>query len=232
MSITYTLRAADGQEYGPVTLEDLQSWATQNRLNADSDLKRSDMDYWAKAGDFTELKGCFPAAPAASAPTTVSAAAMASARPQAYPAVGGFTGATPVEDASMVAQLKSGASWFYWIAGLSLINSLVALTGNDWHFILGLGITRVLDAIGAEFGGGGKIVTFILDLLVAGLLILFGVFGYKRHLWAFIVGIVLFALDSLFFVVASEWLGVAFHAFVLFCLFRGMQACRALRQSA
>jgi hypothetical protein len=231
MSITYTLRATDGQEYGPVTLEDLQGWARQSRLNADSDLKRSDMDYWAKAGDFTELQGCFPNAPSANAPATVSAAAMASAQPQAYPAAGGFAGATRVEDATTVAQLKSGASWFYWIAGLSLINSIVALTGSDWRFILGLGVTQVLDAFGAGFGGGAKVVTFILDLLVAGLLILFGVFGYKRHLWAFIVGMVLFALDGLIFLFAGDWLGVAFHAFVLFCLFRGMQACRALRST-
>jgi hypothetical protein len=58
---------------------------------------------------------------------------------------------------------------------------------------------------------------------------LFGVLGSKRHLWTFIVGMVLLALDGLLFLFAHDWIGVGFHVYVLYCLFRGMQACRALR---
>ena len=134
-------------------------------------------------------------------------------------------------DAATVAQLKSGASWFYWIAALSLINSIAAASGSDWRFIVGLGITQVFDGIGAGFEGSGKIVALVLDLLAAGVLVLFGVFGYKRHLWAFIVGMVLFALDTLVFLLVQDWIGVGFHVFVLFCLFRGFQACRVLRNN-
>ena len=39
----------------------------------------------------------------------------------------------------------------------------------------------------------------------------------------------IFALDGVIFLLASDWLGVAFHAFVLYCLFRGFRACRAVR---
>ena len=93
--------------------------------------------------------------------------------------------------------MKSGASWFYWIAGLSLINSVAATAGVNWRFIFGLGITQVLDAMGTQFGGAAKIITLALNLVVAGIFILFGVFAHKRHLWAFIVGMVLFAMDTL-----------------------------------
>ena len=37
-----------------------------------------------------------------------------------------------------LAQLKSGANWFYWIAGLSLINSAIFVFGGNVNFIAGL----------------------------------------------------------------------------------------------
>jgi hypothetical protein len=86
----------------------------------------------------------------------------------------------------------------------------------------------VLDAMGTQFGGAAKIVVLGLDLVVAGIFILFGVFANKRHLWAFIVGMVLFAMDTLLMFVFQDWISLAVHAFVVFCLFRGLQACRGL----
>jgi len=223
METTYTLRAADGQEYGPATLDQLIGWVREARVNQDTELRRSDMQHWSRAGDFTELQSIFQSAPAA-VPATLP---QASAAHPAFPSVAGASQDDPVT----IAQLKSGASWFYWIAGMSLINSIAAASGSDWRFIVGLGATQIFDAVGAGFGGAGKIVTLALDLLVVGLLVLFGIFGNKRHLWAFIVGMGLFALDTLVFLFVQDWIGVAFHVFVLFCLFRGFAACRALRKS-
>ena len=219
MEETYTLRAADGQEYGPATLDQIINWVREARVNENSELRRSDMQHWARAADFVELKPAFQNGPTAPAPSTA-------------PAMRAFQSTTATAgDAATVAQLKSGASWFYWIAALSLINSIAAASGSDWRFIVGLGITQVFDGIGAGFEGSGKIVALVLDLLAAGVLVLFGVFGYKRHLWAFIVGMVLFALDTLVFLLVQDWIGVGFHVFVLFCLFRGFQACRVLRNN-
>jgi uncharacterized membrane protein YvbJ len=38
-------------------------------------------------------------------------------------------------------QMKSGAAWFFWIAGLSLINSIIIHSG--WSFIIGLGLLKL-----------------------------------------------------------------------------------------
>lgn len=214
MEPTYTIRAGDGQEYGPATLSQLTGWIREGRVNQQTEIRRTDMQHWAPAGGFVELQAVF-------APTTPSATPQVIS-PSPAPADG---------DPALVAQMKSGASWFYWIAGLSLINSISAAAGWDFRFIFGLGITQVLDAMGTQFGGSAKIVTLGLDLAVAGIFILFGVFGHKRHLWAFIVGLVLFAIDSLLMLIFQDWISLAFHAFVIFCLFRGMQACRGLNQS-
>lgn len=131
-------------------------------------------------------------------------------------------------------QHKSGANWFFWIAGLSLVNSGVMLAGGQWGFIVGLGITQFADAVGAAVaeevgaGIGLRAVVFVFDAFVAGLFVLFGALARKRHAWAFVTGIVLYTLDGLLFLLVSDWLSVAFHAFVLFCLLGGLAAGRKL----
>ena len=214
MEHTYTIRAADGQEYGPATLDQITGWIHEGRINQDSELKRSDMQHWSPAGSFVELQTLFAPAPAAGTPKVIA--------PAPTPSTG---------DPATVAQFKSGASWFYWIAGLSLINSIAATAGVGWRFIFGLGVTQVLDALGTEIGGAAKFVMFGLDVVVAGFFIFFGVFAHKRHLWAFITGMVIFAIDTLLMLLFQDWISLAVHGFVLFCLFRGMQACRALKAS-
>ena len=217
MEPTYTVRGADGREYGPVSLTQVATWTRDGRLQAHSEVRRNDMQHWAPAGDFTELKEYFaPATPAAS---------LAPAPFPGSPTMGSAAEVNP----QTVAQMKSGSSWFYWIAGLSLINSIIAFTGSDWRFLFGLGITQVFDAIGQGIGNAGHAVALVLDLAVAGLFVFLGVFAGKGHLWAFIVGMVLFGLDGLLMVLATDWLGVAFHALVLYWLFRGLKACRELK---
>lgn len=215
MELTYMVRGADGKEYGPVTLEQLNKWIQEGRLPAQQEVRRSDMEYWAMAGDFLELQPVFGSLNSPAAGSGTAAAGSATAAAQADPAT--------------AAQLKSGASWFYWIAGLSIINSIAAFSGSTWRFIVGLGVTQIFDALGTDFGSSGKVIVLVLDLLATGLFILFGVFAHKAHTWAFLVGMVLFGLDSVVFLKAQDWLGVGFHVFVLYFLFRGFQACRRLK---
>lgn len=214
MELTYKIRGADGKEYGPVNLEQLTTWLRESRISPENEVMRSDTNYWSQAASFTELQEVIAqAAPPAAMPRVQSVAASPGANPAA------------------LAQVKSAASWFYWIAALSLVNSISAFTGSDWRFILGLGITQFIDALGQGSEGSGKFIALVLDIVAAGVLVLFGVFGSKGHLWAFVVGMVLFALDGVLFLLVQDWIGVAFHAFVLYCLFRGFQGCRALSAS-
>lgn len=129
-------------------------------------------------------------------------------------------------------QLKNGASWFYWIAGLSLINSILFMTGSKFGFIFGLGITQFFDAMGAStaetVGNGAKVFSFLLNCLLAAVYIVFGVFSNKRYAWAFIIGLVFYGLDGALCLIAQDWLSVAFHAFAGFSIFKGMQAAKQL----
>jgi hypothetical protein len=209
MELTYQIRGADGNEYGPATLQQVNTWAQEGRVQSQHEVRRSDMKHWSPAGSFSELQPMFASAANVAAPKATATA-------------------MPARDPATEAQLKSGASWFYWIAALSLINSIVAFTGSDWRFILGLGITQVFDGLAHDIGSAGNAVVLALDLIAAGVCVSFGVFAHKRHLSAFVVGMVLLALDGLIFLFVQDWVGVGFHVFVLYCLFRGAKACRGL----
>ena len=212
MEPTYTLLGGDGQQYGPISLEKFRDWVREGRAGADTQVWRSDQPAWVTAADLPEL----------GVPKVVAVqASHAIPAPLAAPMT--------TNDPALEQQLKSGAGWFYWIAALSLVNSIMALTGSKWGFALGLGVTQIIDAIASGAGGAGQTIAFIIDLLAAGLLVLFGVFANKRHGWAFIVGLVLVGLDTVVTGLLQMWMSLAFHAFALFCIFKGYQACRALR---
>ena len=132
-------------------------------------------------------------------------------------------------------QAKSGANWFYWIAVLSLINSVSLLSGSEWGFVIGLGITTIIDAIALAFTdelgtNAALVIAFVFDVIVAGMFIVIGVFAGKRQTWAFILGMILYGLDGLLFLIGPDLLGLGFHIFALWCIWNGFKSHRALME--
>src|SRR5499433_1765056 len=155
-----------------------------------------------------------PPAPSAFARTV---AAPPTARPRATPSA---------EQQGLERQRRGGGQWFYWIAGLSLINAALAFSGQQWRFILGLGLTQLVQEMAAS-GSAGT----IGGLVGVALIVVFAVLGQRAvagHQWAFLVGMILFGLDGLLFVLIQDWIGVAFHAFALLMIGRGYAAARQL----
>src|SRR6266849_4983850 len=144
-----------------------------------------------------------PASPAS--PATTVAAAPAS-----------------TEHQQLEAQSRRGAFWFYWIAGLSLVNSILAFAGQDWRFIIGLGMSQIVDALAARAGRG-----WTAALLFGGFVLL-GTLAVRGHAWAFLVGVSLYGLDGLISLLAHDWLGLGFHVFVVIMILKGFQAARHL----
>lgn len=137
-----------------------------------------------------------------------------------------------VRYAEVAQRYKVGANWFYWIAGLTIITSVIAIAGGSWGFLISLGTTAVIDgiakALSTELGSAPMIIAFVLDLIVTGVFVLFGYLSNQKHLWAYIVGMVVFLLDGLVSLVFQDLLGAGVHAVVLFFMFRGYQAGREL----
>jgi hypothetical protein len=127
---------------------------------------------------------------------------------------------------------KSGANWFYWIAALTIITSLIAFFGGGIRFLISLGVTQIIDGfaegLATELGSAVQVIGLILDLVVTGIFALFGYLAGKKVLWAYVLGMVVFLLDGLLALAFKDAIGVIAHAVVLFWLFRGYQAGREL----
>src|SRR5438445_1155875 len=156
----------------------------------------------------------------------------------------GPTETGPVEDRSTASEMLSlhmqgrkGTNWFYWVAGLSLVNSAVILGGGSIFFVIGLGVTLMADSLAAAISQHhpeavwivkGAALTF--DVFVAAILAGFGWLSARRYLAIFGVGMALYAMDGLIFIfLFPDWLSVAFHGYALFCMWSGFQAYRKLR---
>ena len=95
--------------------------------------------------------------------------------------------------------------------------------------MVGLGITQVVDgimwAIGDELGGEAVMITQIIGLFINLLLIIifvgFGLLARRRHRWAFVVGMLLYALDVFILVWAGDVFSIVFHLIAYFLYLPG-----------
>src|SRR5438094_501094 len=53
---TYRIIGADGREYGPIEITQLQQWVADGRINAQSKVKPEGATEWKAAGDVPELQ--------------------------------------------------------------------------------------------------------------------------------------------------------------------------------
>ena len=118
--------------------------------------------------------------------------------------------------------VQSAARWFWWIAGLSVVNIVLFQSGSDTNFVVGLGITAVSDVVFAS----NKPIGFVIDALVVGFFLWMGAQGSRGKLWAFYVGLAVYTLDALIYVSFKDWMPVAFHALAIFFIMKGVMALR------
>ncbi len=143
-----------------------------------------------------------------------------------------------VEIEKLRSAFRAGANWFFWIAGLSMVNSLIILFNGEWSFVVGLGATQVVDGIAyaaAEELDANAVtivrgVALALDVLIALVFVGFGWLARKRMGWAFVLGMLLYFVDGLIFLLVQDWLSIGFHAFALFCIFGGYASMKKLVQ--
>jgi hypothetical protein len=131
---------------------------------------------------------------------------------------------TPNPD--VVKRIHTSANWFFWIAGLSMVNTVIAVSGGNWSFIAGLGFTQLVDAVMQNAGSIGTVIALVFDILAAAVFVGLGLLARKMVVWPFIVGLIIYVLDALILVLVQLWLGVAFHVYVLFMIFVGMNVLR------
>ena len=129
---------------------------------------------------------------------------------------------------------KSGAAWFYWIAVLSLINTVVALSDGGIMFALGLDITMITDTIAASIAlkpGGNMtilVAAIVFDAVVLGLLVLCGRLSQQRVLPVYALGMGLYLLDGLLSLFLGSIVSIVIHGYALWSMASGFAAYRKL----
>lgn len=133
-------------------------------------------------------------------------------------------------------RFKNGINWFYWIAALSIINTVSYLAGIRFTFVIGLGATQLVDgfmgAAAEQFAQSGivlRVIGVFIDLCIAALFFLFGYLGRKKYRGAVITGMILYALDGLLLLVFQDYFGAAFHVWALVSIWSGLKALGQLQ---
>lgn len=136
-------------------------------------------------------------------------------------------------------RMKNGANNFYWIAGLSVVNSLVLEFGGSSYFVVGLASTLLVDGFFVEFARQmpdvaifAKLIGLAISVFIAAIFAVFGFFANKGKRWAFTVGMAFYAIDTLLMLVFREWMGLIFHGLFLYGLFSGIRALGELQKAA
>ncbi len=125
-------------------------------------------------------------------------------------------------------EIKNGASWFWWIAALSLINTVLMHSGSDTSLAIGLGFTLLADVIFKDHLVFALVIDALALITIAGL----GWFAHKGHFWAFVLGILLYGLDALIYVFGQDWIAIGIHCFALFYMIRGAARLRTALKAA
>lgn len=139
--------------------------------------------------------------------------------------------------AQLETNARRSANWFFWVAALSVLNTvMIVAMKSETVMVLGLGITIVMDAVAAEALAQGGVslmaaIPLALNVIAIGVFALLGWQARKLKAWPFYLGFALYALDSVLFIMAGDWIGIGIHAFVLFVLFTGMATVQTLRKA-
>jgi hypothetical protein len=128
-------------------------------------------------------------------------------------------------------RIKSGINWFFWIAALSLINTIAFKSGFSLTFVVGLGFTQMIDGVvsvlAEQFTSNATlliIVGLIINICASGVFVVFGILGRKLIRWPVIVGIVLYLIDTIITLVFKDYFGAGFHVLALIGIFSGLKA--------
>ena len=139
--------------------------------------------------------------------------------------------------ATLKHNIKNGANNFYWIAGMSVLNSLISTFEGGITFVIGLGITQFVDAFAMLFAQDipeaailFKGIGIVVSIVISAIFAILGLFAVKAKRWAFITGMVLYVLDGGLLLLFQDWFGALFHLIFLWGLWKGLQALNQLQK--
>jgi len=113
---------------------------------------------------------------------------------------------------SVDSKIKGVSIWFYIISAFQVFAAFFA-----WSAVSG-------DPALAQYG----IVLAAVDLIIGALFVVFGYYAGKKQAWAFVAGLILYAIRAL---LQFNIIALVIRAFLMFRIFQGLQACLAANRA-
>lgn len=113
-------------------------------------------------------------------------------------------------DMTTLAEMRGHASWFWIIAVVNVVFAFIGMSAAE---------------------GDEKMVRLIGGLFTAVIFAVLGFFAYRAHRWAFVVGLVLLAIDLVFLVIGMSILGIIIRGYAIYQVFQGFQIARGIHQT-
>jgi hypothetical protein len=132
--------------------------------------------------------------------------------------------------ADLRAESTQDANFFFWAAVLAALGS--GLLPLRLNILVNIGVIDLLRLYAAPFGPLQTLAVLMTAILWVSALIGLGFAGRGGYRWAFLVGMVLYAVDMLALVVTFSLWAFGVHAFFVFKWFEAQKRLRDLRESA
>lgn len=130
--------------------------------------------------------------------------------------------------------IAGGASWFLWIGILSLLNIVLLIAQQNIQFIMGLGINYVIlgvvEGVKRSIGINLYLLGYVLTFLVSTFFWFIWKKSKSENKTVYLVGLILYGLDSLIFIFTKEWFSFGFHVFAFLMLANGYNALIAKKR--
>jgi hypothetical protein len=129
-------------------------------------------------------------------------------------------------DSAKVAEMRMGANWFFWIAILSVISSLLVWYYDFANHLVNLGINEYFAHKGDTGTNSGPMFALAMSFVFGAILAMFGYFARKGNDVIFILGAFLYFVDAIVLLGYREFFAFSFHIFALYFIFKGLLASR------
>jgi hypothetical protein len=208
-NFTYVIGLEGGAEEGPLSYCDLQPYLKDRRIVGSTFIKRSDRAEWTTAADLPELKvrdvveGKDPFGPDAVT--------------------------QEISKELEMRKVRSGVSWMFWIAALSLLNTGLAALGIGASYAMGLGAAHLIAALGDYFGNSAIWISLAANLSLSVAFLVVGVLAWHGRPGLLGPAIVVYVADAILCALFEQWLSVGLHAFALLFLIPGFIASYGAR---
>lgn len=142
-------------------------------------------------------------------------------------------------DPRLEAAFRSSASWFFWMAGCTVVNLFMVFTKSNFGLALGMSdslMMAVVNLLRPPAGDAGALIAFggviASNVLYIALMAVFGIFAGKGKVWAFALGISLALIDGIYCLSGGEYIGTLVHGMAVWFIFSGLRLAIAVRNTS